>query len=143
MPVGETRAREIPDEEAFKLWLELNTQRKVSQHLARKGIINTATGNPYHPQSVYQACIRYILEHMSEARQMIIDSGREFAEDDERWLDYTVRKAYSCYSMSWRKFVEWMHRNNLKLRDYKYLYEDFYDILLGVYNRRYPDEKQE
>jgi hypothetical protein len=141
MPMGTTRARELPDKECFYKWAEMQSMKKVSDNLASEGnLISPHTGCPYHSTSVYQAALRYIMENMAEARQVMIEKGAPLAKNDADWNDWIVRKAWTRWNASPRSFIRWMRQQNLSVEKYKYVYgarSEFmleYDVL---YSERY------
>lgn len=134
MPPGTTKARELPSKRCFDLWLELKSNTKVANRLAAEGVVNDK-GYPYHYTSVTNACYRYMMENMEEARKALLDYKYEWAADDTTWLDYVVRKAWTRWMTDPIRFVEWMDKHNLDINFYSYIYEEH---LLGL--QRYIDQ---
>jgi len=142
MTFGRTNVREIPEKETFDLYLELNSMAKVVANYARRGLMSSRTGSYYNIGSVRLTCYRYIIEHPEYCREKLIARGEEWAEKDDKWFDYIVRKAWVLKNSSPKKFCEWMHDTKLGITDFRYVYPDFYAGLVEMWNRRFPDEKE-
>lgn len=136
MPVGTTRARELPDEVCFNLWIELGSTAKAADHLAYEMDIKAESGYPYHYTSIQQSVYRYILENMDKAREVMKGRGAGFAERDESWYDWTVRKAWTRWCNTPIRFIEWMYENDLDIDRYSYIYKKRMDMVRD-YQRRY------
>lgn len=111
MPIIRThKGALLNGEEAFKLWAELGSTVKVTQHYNREGVRNRRTGRPVSQMTVWMTATKWVIENPELARPYYIEAGA--MTDDDEWEMYLIRKAFAIYKNRYR-FIHWAKTHNL------------------------------
>ena len=125
----------LDERTAFMAWYEAGTQDKAALELARQGLVNPSTGQPYTSGGIWSAAGRFILKNSDEARQYFIRLGASGALDEEIWNKFLIKKAIIIWGTSRFKFFDWIQKMGFYQR-----YFDFFkgDFGLSDENREFP-----
>lgn len=115
------------DEAYYKLWKELGTLEKVSNHLYNLGEMNVKLKQPFTQVTIRQAAYRYVIE-FPEITKPDFDKeiGRELTKKE--WEEFLVKTAVSVYDTSTDKLKNWIERKGMQEYDY-------------IYGKRFPNGK--
>ena len=112
----------LNERECFRLWLELGSLRKVSDHLRSKGTINPKTGRPFTTMGIRNSAYRWVLKNIEEAKPLYYSEG--FVGDDEDWDKFIIDTARNIIlepSVTVRPFMKFIRENDFE--KYEYFYE--------------------
>ena len=113
-------ARKLLDEElCFKLWVELDSITKVQSHMKLAGMVNPNNGKEFTQMAVWNAAIRWVLEHPDEARKHYKAKGSTLS--DLQWEEWLTEKAMFVYGGSSKsRFFKWIRKMGYDKYDYVY-----------------------
>ena len=114
----------LKEERCFKLWVELGSLKKVSEHLKSEGIINPKTVKPFTAMGIRFAAYRWVLQYPDKAKPIYYAEG--FTGSDDDWNLYLIKVAKNNIlnnSVTIRPFVKFIKENNFER--YEYFYEDW------------------
>ena len=115
------------DKEYYRLWRELGTLQKVSNHLYTVGEMNPKYKQPYSIQTIRLAAYRYVIEYPEIVKpEFDKEVGREMTEDE--WNEFLVKAALTVYDTSTDKLKNWIIRKGMQKYDY-------------LYSKRFPNGK--
>ncbi len=113
----QNRLLPISDKECFRLWKELGTLEKATNHLALQGQINPKYKQKFSPYTIRTAALRYVIEFPEEVKQSFDDEyGRTLPQ--EEWEELLVRFAMSIYNTSQDRLRSWIKRKGMQKYDY-------------------------
>lgn len=114
--------KELDYEECYRLWTELGTLEKVSQHLASNGKLSKRTGRPFAPGAIRHAAYRWMQEHPGETYKELREAGG-FIWSEEEWEKYLIRQMMKS-GIGFQGFHDWIERHNFQ--KYEDIYKDYF-----------------
>ena len=108
----------------LETWLEVGTLSLTAKTLYARGTKNRTGGVP-HVGSIRQVVNRWIVNNMSEAREMLLANDYDRLSDDKEWAAFTIPRANACLKES--VMFRWLLKHGFLeyARELKYIPEDY------------------